>query len=302
MKHRTRFIRLFWISMAALGIGVTVLGGCVAWKLIHSATPKIENATVDPEQLLERTVAARQAENSAVTTDTETEETTSTGNKISSTSEEEYEEFEDDEYYDEDYDEEEDIEGQKSLQNEQKSEFSYTLEDVSNSSKSSQTTAKKKTGTSQYAKPKMIFASYEQGLLQCQKSQAFPCVWKDNSGPLVKQYLLKSSHGPVERIIYMHDGKIISQTFSRLDGVVTYYQGTFAELYFENGLLTKMRTYPYDNPNLRDWFLIDKSGKISACLCGIPTKDCCARSSLYKEGGHRKYCDLFPRDPDFCTK
>ena len=97
MKHRTRFIRLFWISMAALGIGVTILGGCVAWKLIHSATPKIENATVDPEQLLERTVAARQAENSAVTTDTETEETTSTGNKISSTSEEEYEEFEDDE-------------------------------------------------------------------------------------------------------------------------------------------------------------------------------------------------------------
>ena len=302
MKQRTGLMNLFWTLMAVLIVGVTVLGGCIAWKLIHSTTPKIERSHVDPEQLLERTLAARQEEIS----DTTTADTTNTEEKTgvqpatksesftSSQNNEEDTFWEDDEDY---YDEEEDEETDE----EQSNEFSYTLEDVPTTAKPSKSVAKPKASATRVA-PKIIYASYQEGLLQCQKGHVIPCSWKDNSGPLVKQYWLRSYQGPIERIIYTRDGKIISQTFASVGGAVTRYQGSFAELYFEDGLLTKIRTFPYDNPNLRDWFLIDKKGKISACLCGIPTKDCCARSSLYREGGPRRYCDLFPLDPDFCSK
>lgn len=317
MKHRTRFIRLFWISLAVLGIGVTVLGGCVAWKLIHSATPKIERSHADPEQMLERTVAARQEETSdATAADADSELKTDistgaqTGTKTESTifsqddEEDQFWEDDDDYYDDEDDDFEDEYEednGDDASSGKSGKEFSYALEDEPAPTPAPRPAAKAKVAPKRSA-PKIIYASYNQGLLQCQKGPSMPCSWKDDKGPLIKQYWLRSYQGPIERIMYTRDGKIVSQTFAGLDGTVTRYQGSFAELYFENGLLTKIRTFPYDNPNLRDWFLIDKKGKISACLCGIPTKDCCSRSSLYREGGPRRYCDLFPLDADFCSK
>lgn len=322
MRERSSLMNLFWTVMAILVVCATIFGGYVAWRLVRSATPKIERATVDPEQLLERTVSARQEEIPAEITDAETgqasdvkadtqiDEKTSTkqeakkeGTVFSRKNEEPFFWEDDEEYYDEELEEdtkeEENAAGTSLARNK---EFSYTLEDVSTPEKSSRPAEKTKVSTVKNAAPKIIYASYQEGLLQCKRSQVFPCSWKDTNGPLIKQYWLRSPQGPIERIIFARTGRIISQTFSGLNGVVTRYQGNFAELYFEGGLLTKIRTFPYDNPNLRDWFLIDKKGKISACLCGIPTDNCCARSFLYREGGSRRYCDLFPLDADFCPK
>ena len=66
MRERTNGINLFWTIMAILAVAATVFGGYVAWKLIYSTAPKIERANVDPEELLERTVSARQEENQKV--------------------------------------------------------------------------------------------------------------------------------------------------------------------------------------------------------------------------------------------
>jgi len=299
MKQRTGLMNLFWTVLASVIIVLVVLGGCVAWRLVHSTTPKIERSHMDPEQLLERTAIARQEETSDTTVGKNAE--VRKGNVVTSAKDDE-DEFEGDEeeYYDDEYEEDE---TEEDVKDENQQEFSYTLEDVAVPVQSPRpAVTKAKAAPKKSTAPKIIYASYKQGLVQCQKGSVIPCSWKDNTGPLIKQYWLRSSQGPIERIMYTRNGKMVSQTFVGLDNVVTRYQGDFAELYFEDGLLTKIRTFPYENPNLRDWFLINKQGKIAACLCGVPTADCCSRSFLYREGGPRRYCDLFPLDADFCSK
>ncbi|MBR5151453.1 MAG: hypothetical protein IKW71_01305, partial [Elusimicrobiaceae bacterium] len=58
MIERTNFLNPFWVLMVVLIVGLTLFGGFIAWKLLHSATPQIERAQMDPEQLLEQTIAA----------------------------------------------------------------------------------------------------------------------------------------------------------------------------------------------------------------------------------------------------
>ena len=64
-------------------------------------------------------------------------------------------------------------------------------------------------------------------------------------------------------------------------------------------MFSKIRTSPYDNPNLHDWFFINAEGKLDVCQCALTTNNCCVRSP-YQEGSPRSYCDLKPLDKDFC--
>ncbi len=311
MSQKSNLINLLWTLTVIVAVGGVLLGGYVTWRLVHTTTPTIKTAKVDREQLLERAVAARQEEEnkSIIAKDENAEEISKADTSLGSdaTEEEEYEDvcYEDEEdCYEEEVEDPEDEDAQQADASAQKEQYSYTLEEVSVPQKTARPATSSKPAPARNLKPKEIFASYAKGLVLCQQGRTFPCGWKDTAGGvLVKQYWLRNRQGPVERIVYNKvNGQIISQTFSTLEGTVLRYQGDYAELYFENGLLTKIRTFPYDNPNLRDWFLIGKDGKISACLCGVPTKDCCSRSFLYKPGGPRRYCALFPMDADFCVK
>ena len=314
MSKKSNLINLLWTLLAIAAVGVVLLGGYVTWRFVHTTTaPTIETAKADRDQLLERAATARQEEeNKNVEGKGENaEEAANEDTASDADSAEEYADEEEDVCYEDEedcYEEEVDeTEGESAPKEDpvgQKEQYSYTLEDVSTPQKPTRPAASSKPAPARNSKPKELFATYAKGLALCRQGRTFPGGWKDVSGgALVKQYWLRNRQGPVERIVYNKaNGQIISQTFSTLDGAVLRYQGDYAELYFENGLLTKVRTFPYDNPNLRDWFLIGKDGQISACLCGVPTKDCCARSFLYKPGGPRRYCALFPMDADFCVK
>ena len=290
-------INLFRIVAIVVVVGAIIVGGWVIWKSIHSSA-KVASDSTEAEKLLERTVAARQEENKI--------QDAPSGKKSSLELLENYiGKAYDNGYTQEDVTDENQLEDESAVQDEASEanqQFSYTLEETSTPKKTTSSVAQSKRAVASKTQPKIKYASYARGLTECLQNHRFPCVWKNNSGTLIKQYVLKNGQGPVERIVFSSEGKIISQTFATLDGQVTRYQGSFADLYFEGGLLTKIRTFPYDNPNLRDWFLIGPNGKITACLCGMPTKDCCSRCLLYREGGPRSYCALFPVDTDFCAK
>ena len=140
---------------------------------------------------------------------------------------------------------------------------------------------------------------FEQGLKACVAGGTFPCAWEDNSQGVIKQYWLMSAAGPVQRGVYDLAGNLIRETIATLSGTVTSFTEQDKTYFFEGGVLTKIRTSPYENCNFHDWFFIDAAGKLDVCQCAHPTSDCCARSP-YKEGSPRGYCDLNPLDKDFC--
>ena len=140
---------------------------------------------------------------------------------------------------------------------------------------------------------------FEQGLKTCAAGGTFPCAWEDNSQGVIKQYWLMSAAGPIQRGIYDMGGNLIHETIATLSGTVTSYTEQDKTYFFEGGVLTKIRTSPYENCNFHDWFFIDAAGKLDVCQCAHTTSDCCARSP-YKEGNPRGYCDLNPLDKDFC--
>ncbi len=329
MAEKSNFSDLFYVLILVLGGALVIFGGLVTWKLVRSAAPQVERVHVDPDQLLEKGLASDKDQQDSKTLElSELLAKKSAGEQKNFW--EEPEETEESNEEDLQVKEETLLEmpGEEGTENQPSvdpattaenrtpsveefaslestpivaTEFSYTLEDVSAPQVPTQKEVIPPQPVAKKTSAQINYASYEEGLLRCQKEQVFPCAWKDNrSEPLIKQYWIRNRQGPVERIAYTRNGKVINKTLVTLDGNVLSYKGPYAELYFEGGLLTKIRTFPYDNPDLRDWFLIGKDGKISACLCGQPTKDCCARSLLYREGGHRLYCDIFPRDTDFC--
>lgn len=318
MAEKSNFSDLFLILVIVFAGALVIFGGLVTWKLVRSTTPQVERVHMDPDDMLEKGLAIEKQQDSQVL------ELAALRAKKSGEKREDFweepettEEVNKEEAQPEETTSQTVAESQPSVEvapvsEEEPSpdeepissaEFVYTLEDVTAAQPQvvPQETVNPKPPVVRKTPPQKVFETYEQGLLRCQREQVFPCAWKDNSNEsLMKQYWLRNFQGPVERIVYTRNGKVISKTQSALDGEVLNYKGPYAELYFEGGLLTKIRTFPYENPDLRDWFLIGKDGKLSACLCGKPVKDCCARSLLYREGGHRKYCEIFPRDSDFC--
>ncbi len=320
MAEKSNFSDLFWVLVIVFAGALVIFGGLVTWKLIRSAAPQVERVHMDPDQLLEKGLTTdkepaapvlqladlrnKKSDVEQVNFWDEPEETTEESDELETNLVEQLpiEQFSSQEALQQPVETE--VPAEENLPSQEPvslDEFSYTLEDVSVPTSVPQQPVKVIPPVKKETPIKNIYESYEQGLLRCQKEQVFPCAWKDNSTEsLLKQYWLRNRQGPVERVIYTRSGKVISRTNSTLDGQVLNYKGPYAELYFEDGLLAKVRTFPYENPDLRDWFLIGKDGKLSACLCGKPTKDCCARSLLYREGGHRKYCEIFPRDVDFC--
>ncbi len=295
------------VLLAALA----VFGVFITLKLLRSAAPSVERAIKNSNRMVEQNtdVETKSTPETTTTTTITTASGTSfvvqninidTWNKLGRTNTDESEE--------DDWEAEEDLEELPEEEPAAKSpsaqEFSYTLEDVGGAEL---TPAPKRTVAAKPApKPVPVLLtrsfSYQEGLLKCMQEKLFPCKWQDKSQDRRKHYRLDNMYGPLERITYAKDGTRLSRTLAMVDGTVLYYQGAFAELYFSEGLLARIRTFPYDNPNLRDWFVIDASGRLSTCLCGMPTKACCARSLLYREGGHRKYCELFPLDTDFCER
>ncbi len=141
---------------------------------------------------------------------------------------------------------------------------------------------------------------FEQGLKACAAGGTFPCAWEDDSGVIVKQYWLMSAAGPVQRGIYDRDGNLINETIATLSGTVTSYTEQDKTYFFEGGVLTKIRTSPYENCNFHDWFFIDAAGKLDVCQCARTTGSACCERSPYHEGAPRGYCDLNPLDKDFC--
>ena len=141
---------------------------------------------------------------------------------------------------------------------------------------------------------------FEQGLKACGAEGIFPCAWEDNSKGVIKQYWLMSAAGPVQRGIYDKSGNLIHETIATLSGTVTSYTEQDKTYFFEGGVLTKIRTSPYENCNFNDWFFIDASGKLDVCQCARTTGSACCARSPYKEGGPRGYCDLNSQDTDFC--
>lgn len=330
MAEKSNFSDLFYVLMLVLSGALVIFGGLVTWKLVRSAAPQVERVHIDPDQLLEKGLGTEKEKDSPALELAELRNKKSDVERINFWQEPEETEEESVEpetnlakqlsieqnpteqipaeqlsaHEAPQQPQEPEVPAEENLPSQETAsldEFSYTLEDVSVPQSAPQQPANVNPPAKKETPPQNVYESYEQGLLRCQKEQVFPCAWKDNSSePLIKQYWLRNWQGPVERIIYTRGGKVISRTNSTLDGQVLSYKGPYAELYFEDGLLTKIRTFPYENPDLRDWFLIGKDGKLSACLCGKPAKDCCSRSLLYREGGHRKYCEIFPRDVDFC--
>lgn len=150
-------------------------------------------------------------------------------------------------------------------------------------------------------KPSRRIAStpYKQGLQRCKRSDIFPCAWEDKKAGVIKQYWLMGAEGPITRGVYDMGGNLMSETIATLNGTVTSYSEGNTTWYFQSGVLVKIRTSPYDNCNLNDWFFIREDGKQDVCQCVYTTQDCCARSP-YREGMERSYCELFPSDKDFC--
>ena len=109
-----------------------------------------------------------------------------------------------------------------------------------------------------------------------------------------------SAAGPVQRGIYDQSGNLIHETIATLSGTVTSFTEQDKTYFFEGGVLTKIRTSPYDNCNFHDWFFIDAAGKLDVCQCARTTGSACCARSPYKEGNPRGYCDLNPLDKDFC--
>ena len=142
--------------------------------------------------------------------------------------------------------------------------------------------------------------AFEQGLKACAAGGTFPCAWEDNSQGVIKQYWLMSAAGPVQRGVYDRDGNLIHETIATLSGTVTSYTEQNKTYFFEGGVLTKIRTSPYENCNFHDWFFIDAADKLDVCQCAYTTGSACCERSPYKEGDPRGYCDLNPLDKDFC--
>ena len=140
---------------------------------------------------------------------------------------------------------------------------------------------------------------FEQGLNACAQNGMFPCAWEDSSRGVIKQYWLMSAEGPIQRGVYDRGGNLLHETIATLGGTVTSHTEQNKTYYFEGGVLVKIRTSPYDNCNLHDWFFINTAGQQDVCQCAYNQADCCARSP-YKEGDLRAYCDLNPLDKDFC--
>lgn len=145
----------------------------------------------------------------------------------------------------------------------------------------------------------VTYTPYEKGLRQCKRQGVFPCAWEDKSAKIIKQYWLMGADGPITRGIYNMGGDLISETMATVNGTVTSYAEQNTTWYFDGGMLVKIRTSPYDNCNLHDWFFIREDGKQDVCQCAYTVEDCCARSP-YQERMKRSYCDLFPSDKDFC--
>lgn len=148
-------------------------------------------------------------------------------------------------------------------------------------------------------KHKQSVTPYHTGLRACQEGGIFPCAWEDSSRGMLRQYWLMSAQGPVQRGIYDRAGNLVHETIAQVSGTVTSYTEQDTTYYFEGGVLVKIRTSPYDNCNLHDWFFINAQGKQDVCQCAYNQADCCARSA-YKEGGPRTYCGINPLDRDFC--
>ncbi len=329
MSEKDNGLNWFWITMIVLVFALAVFGGLVTLKLLRSATPSVEKANADPEKLLAQNTAGQLQKAAAATsaekkpeeekfvaqdidiekwyalgkkpapnTQTDENQTAETAGQAGSA----------DDQTPADGASAAGQEGQETSApaKEAAQDFSYTLEEVEKTPEPSALApskpAKAKPRPARPAKNTEVNLTYNQGLEVCAHDRAFPCSWQNTSQGFKRKYWWKDPLGLVERITYTEDGSALNRTLSTVEGVVVYYQGTFAELYFQDGLLTRIRTFPYENPNLRDWFVIDKEGKLSTCLCGISTKNCCGRSMLYRPGGHRKYCELFPLDTDFCSK
>lgn len=141
---------------------------------------------------------------------------------------------------------------------------------------------------------------FEKGLKACAADGIFPCAWEDHSRGMIRQYWLMSAQGPVQRGVYDKAGNLIHETIATLSGTVTSYTEQNTTYFFEGGVLSKIRTSPYENCNFNDWFFIDASGKLDVCQCARTTGSACCARSPYKEGGPRGYCELNPLDKDFC--
>ena len=142
---------------------------------------------------------------------------------------------------------------------------------------------------------------FERGLRQCKKYGVYPCAWEDDSHGVRTQYWVMSETGPIQRGIYDMGGNLQNETIATLGGTVLSYTDATVAWYFEAGTLIKIRTSPYDNCNLHDWFFINAQGKQDVCQCAYNQPNCCARSP-YQPGTGIGYCDLFPLDKDFCKQ
>ncbi len=140
---------------------------------------------------------------------------------------------------------------------------------------------------------------FERGLRQCKKYGVYPCAWEDDSRGIRTQYWVMSENGPIQRGVYDMGGNLQNETIATLGGTVMSYTDATTAWYFEAGALIKIRTSPYDNCNLHDWFFINEDGKQDVCQCAYGQPNCCARSP-YREGTGFGYCELFPIDKDFC--
>ena len=312
MSEKDNGLNWFWNTVMVLLAALAIFGGFVTLKLLRSAAPSVERVINNSNRLVEQNTEVETKPTTATTTTVKGVSfvveniNLDTWDKLGRTDTEEVDE--------DDWEENQEtpavLEEQPAapLAAEEQSpvaqEFSYTLEEMED--RAAAPKKKAAPAAKPVVKPVPVLLSknysYQEGLVKCVKENLFPCKWRNYTQGFQRRYQLNSIAGPVERITYTQQGAKLSRTLSTLEGSVLYYQGAFAELYFVNGQLVRIRTFPYENPNLRDWFVIDNTGRLSTCLCGMPSQNCCARSLLYREGGHRKYCELFPRDADFCSQ
>ena len=163
---------------------------------------------------------------------------------------------------------------------------------------------------------------FKQGLNKCLAEGIFPCAWEDSAVALVKagweknaqgeriyglhkdyvnkQFWVMSAEGPIQRGVYdRRTGALINETIATINGTVTQVTQGNTTWYFDAGVLTKIRTSPYNNCNFHDWFFIDAAGNQDVCQCAYDQANCCARSP-YTKGMQRDYCEIFTRGDDFC--
>lgn len=314
MSSKSNFTTAVWFVplVSILLAGLAIFGGLVVWKLVHSAKPQVAKAQIDPDQILEGTTAP------IVPITQSTTQNAATGAKQpASTSTKTPEE---DEFYGHDGYVHEGMKTEEPVAQEvlpepapqepnildklgiTQAEMDAMLDAALKREAAAKAAAKNGRKNTSSANRHM---SYEQGIAKCRAEKFFPCAWEETAQTnqsLIKQFWMESAQGPIERVIHDADGNVVSRTVATLSGMIKSYKGAFAELYFEAGALSKIRTSPYDNPNWHDWFFIDGTGKLDVCMCAVTTKNCCDRSMFYREGGSRDYCSLFPRDVDFCKK